>query len=91
MTKKATGHGRVKHIRIQILQKVMRIELSYHAYRRMRRRKIHLEWVKETIRWPHSTRKIGHKYYVTRKINGHTLRVVYVKEKHLKVVTLYFK
>tara|TARA_B100001964_G_scaffold240260_1_gene309610 strand:- start:402 stop:575 length:174 start_codon:yes stop_codon:yes gene_type:complete len=57
----------------------------------MRRRKIHLEWVKETIRWPHSTRKIGHKYYVTRKINGHTLRVVYVKEKHLKVVTLYFK
>ena len=47
-------------------------------------------WVEETIKSPDITKKVDNKFYVIKKLNGRTLKVVYVKEKHINVVTLYW-
>jgi len=47
-------------------------------------------WVEETIKSPDEIKRKGHKYYVTKKLNGRILKVVYVKERYINVVTTFF-
>ncbi len=68
----------------------MNIAYTLHAEQQTEERRIEKVWVEETIKYPHKTEREGRKYYVTRKLNGRTLRVVYVKEKYIRVITVYF-
>ena len=68
----------------------MDIRYTLHARMQINERKIETAWIHDTLSFPHKTERDGNKYYVTRKLNGKTLRVVYVKEKYIKVVTTYF-
>lgn len=57
----------------------MDIFYTNHAEMQINERKIQKVWVEETIKRPDLTKNLGNKFYVTKKLNGKTLKVVYVK------------
>ncbi len=62
-----------------------------HAKKRIIERKINEIWIFETVKYPDSIRRFGNKYIVTKKINGHTLELVYIKQqKYINIKTLYW-
>jgi hypothetical protein len=68
----------------------MKFVYTLHAEEQIRRRKIEKVWIEETIRSPDSLRRENHKCYAKKKLNGASLKVVFIKEKYIKVVTAYF-
>ena len=68
----------------------MNIIYTLHAEEQLRERKIEKTWVEDTIQSPDTIEHEGHKYYTVKKLNGKTLKVVYVKEKYIKIITIYF-
>lgn len=68
----------------------MRITYTLHAKLQLNERRIERIWVEETIQSPDITKRSGKKYYVIKKLNGKTLKVVYVKEKYIKIVTAHW-
>ncbi|MBI2580181.1 DUF4258 domain-containing protein [Candidatus Woesearchaeota archaeon] len=68
----------------------MELQYTAHCEEQIAERKLEKVWVEETIRYPDKTERTGKKYYVTKKLNGGTLRVVYIKEKYIKVITAYW-
>ena len=68
----------------------MEIVYTLHAKEYIKKRKIETVWVEETIKSPDETKREGHKYYVIKKLNGGTLKVIYVREKFIKVITTFF-
>lgn len=69
----------------------MEIVYSLHADEQIVERKIEKVWVEETIRTPDKIlKREENKYIATKKLNGISLEVVYVKEKNIKVVTVYW-
>jgi len=68
----------------------MRIIYTLHAEGQVKDRKIPKIWVEETIKSPDITKRDGHKYYIIKKLNGRTLKVVYVRERYIKVITSFF-
>lgn len=69
----------------------MKIEYSLHAWKRIGKRKLIKVWVEEAIRFPDKLERLGKKHYVTKRLNGVVLQVVYVKEKYIKIITLYLR
>ena len=43
-----------------------------------------------TIHSPDITKRVREKYFVVKKLNGKTLKVIFVKEKYIKIITSYF-
>ena len=68
----------------------MRISYTIHALGQMQERRIHPIWVEETIKYADETKRIEQKYYAVKRFNGKILKVVYVKENYIKVVTTFF-
>ncbi|MBI5064719.1 DUF4258 domain-containing protein [Candidatus Woesearchaeota archaeon] len=68
----------------------MKIVFTLHANIKARERNIPKIWVIETIKYPDVTTRQKHKYIVTKKLNGLTLEVVFVIEKFIKILTLYY-
>lgn len=68
----------------------MEIIYTIHAQQQIKERKVQQIWVDETIKSPDITRRNGYKYYAVKKLNGKTLKVVFVREKYIKVITAYF-
>ena len=68
----------------------MDVVFTNHAEYQLKERKADDVWVKETIKSPDIIKQVGNKFYVVKKLNGKTLKVVYVKEKYIKVVILYW-
>ena len=68
----------------------MDIYYTNHAEIQINERKIQKAWVEETIKRPDIIKNLDNKFYVTKKLNGKTLKVVYVKEKYIKVITSFF-
>ncbi len=68
----------------------MEIVYTLHAEEQLDERKIQKVWVRETINYPDKTEREGRKYYVIKKLNGRTLKVVYVKERYIKVITTFY-
>lgn len=68
----------------------MHIEYTYHALEQIKERKIHFLWVEEAIKYADITYREGHKYYASKKFNGRTLKIVYVKENYIKVITTFW-
>ena len=68
----------------------MEIKYTLHAEEQIKERKILKVWVEETIKSPDKTKSAGHKFYIIKKLNGKTLKVIYVKEKYIKVITTFF-
>jgi hypothetical protein len=68
----------------------MEIMFTLHARQRMMRRKILSVWVEEAVRSPDSIRHIGNKYYATKRLNGAEIKVVFVKEKFIKIITTFY-
>ncbi|MBI4148925.1 DUF4258 domain-containing protein [Candidatus Woesearchaeota archaeon] len=68
----------------------MDIRYTQHAREQIEERRIHPIWVEETITSPDETKRTGHKFFATKKLNGNALKVVYVKENYIKVITVYF-
>jgi len=70
----------------------MRIDLSYHAKKRMAERGINFEDVEETVEMPDYTVSKRNKKEAYKKINDKTLKVVYFqKDKYIKVITIIWK
>lgn len=72
------------------LARLMNVIYTLHAEEQIRERKILKVWVEEAIKSPDVARHIGHKFYATKKLNGNTIKVIYVKENYIKVITSYF-
>jgi len=68
---------------------VMEIKYTLHSEEQIKERKFEKVWIEETIKRPDHTNHFGNKYYVSKKLNGLTIEVVYVKEKYIKVITTY--
>lgn len=68
----------------------MEVRFTLHATHQLRERKIEKVWVLETIRAPDFVERNGKKHYAVKKLNGHVLKVVYIKETNIKIITLYF-
>ncbi len=68
----------------------MRIIYTVHAEGQLNERKIDKIWIEEAIKHPDLTVKEGSRTYVVKKLNSHTLKVVYVTEKYINVITCYF-
>jgi len=68
----------------------MKIIYTLHAIDQIKERMIEKIWVEETIGFPDRLKKCGAKHYASKKLNGHTLKVIYVKEKYIKVITSFF-
>ena len=68
----------------------MEIRYTFHAEEQINKRKIEKIWIEEAIKSPDVTKHHGHKYYVIKNLDGRTLKVIYVKEKYIKVITSLF-
>ena len=68
----------------------MNIVYTAHAEWQIIERKIAKMWIEETVNNPDSIGKEGKKYYAVKKLNSHTLKVVYFKEKYINVITCFF-
>lgn len=68
----------------------MRIVYTKHAQEQIEERKIEYAWIESTIKSPDFTeRKILAKYMARKRLNGKSLEVVYIKERYIKIVTVY--
>lgn len=68
---------------------MVQIKYTLHAEGQIKERKFGKVWVEETIKRPDLTQRFGKKYYVSKKLNGLTIEVVYVKERYIKGITVY--
>ena len=68
----------------------MIIKYSHHAKYQIIERKIERVWVEETIKCPDYMFVNKNKYYVVKKLNGKTLKVVFAKKKYIKVIALFW-
>ncbi|MBI2670876.1 DUF4258 domain-containing protein [Candidatus Woesearchaeota archaeon] len=68
----------------------MNIIYTLHALEQIKERKISRVWIEETIKFPDKTNHFGNKCYVIKKLNGKTIKVVYLKQTYIKVITCYF-
>ena len=68
----------------------MDIFYTDHAKYQLDKRKVDRTFVEETIRFPDLTKRIDNKCYVIKKLNGKKLKVVYIKERYIKVITLFW-
>ena len=68
------------------------VGIIYTAYaeEQIKERNIEKAWIEEAIRSPDYIVREGQKYLVTKKLNWHAIEVVYVKEKYLKIITVYW-
>lgn len=67
----------------------MHIEFTKHARDRMKKRNISEDEVINTIKFPEKTEKVGNVYYVQKHLGRFMLRVVYIREKYIKVLSLH--
>lgn len=67
----------------------MKIVYTKHALYKINKKKLALEWIEETIKHPNFTNIEGHKYYAIKKLNGITVKVVYTRERYIKVITCF--
>ena len=68
----------------------MHIIYTLHAEERIKERKIIKIWVQETIESPDILKQEGNKFYAVKKLNGKTLKVIFLKEKYIKIITSHF-
>ena len=70
----------------------MKIVLSNHAEYNLKARKVLIEELLDTIRYPDRITKEFGKYYYEKKFQRGTLEAVCITtENHIKVVTLYWR
>ena len=68
----------------------MKIIYTSHAEEQIKERKILKLWIEETIKSPDDTKRTENKFYIIKRLNGKTLKVIYTKENFIKVITSYF-
>ena len=68
----------------------MEVKYTLHAKYIMKSRKIDKVWVEEAIKSPTKIEKEFDKYYARKKLDGLSIEVVYIKEKYIKVITVYW-
>ncbi len=68
----------------------MQFHYTFHALDAIAERKIEKIWVKEALQFPDITYFEEGKYYAVKKLNGLSIEVVYVKEKYIKIITVYW-
>ncbi len=68
---------------------IMEIMYTPHAEMQIERRKLEKVWIEEAIRSPDIIKREGNKFYVIKRLNGITIKVVYVRVKHIKVITIF--
>jgi len=68
----------------------MDIIYTFHSEYQVKERKVDKQWIEEAIRSPNIIKHIGYKSYAIKKIDGKTLKVVYVKQRYIKIITIYW-
>ncbi len=66
----------------------MKIILTIHAKKRMIERNIKMEDIREAIDFPNYTIIKGNKTEAYKKIGNKNLKIVYIKNKFIKIITL---
>ena len=69
----------------------MNLIFTTHAKKRMFERGIKIEYIKEAIEFPDYTITKTKKTEAYKKINNKVLKVVYEKDKFIKIITLIWK
>ncbi|MBI2449068.1 DUF4258 domain-containing protein [Candidatus Pacearchaeota archaeon] len=67
----------------------MHIEFTKHAKEQMRERNILEDEVISTIKYAEMINKINNVYYARKNIGRAIIEVVYIREKYIKVITVY--
>jgi len=67
----------------------MHIEFTKHARDRMKKRNISEEEVINTIKFPEKTEKDGNIYHVQKHLDRFVLKVIYIRENYIKVLSLH--
>ena len=67
----------------------MEIILTRHAKDQMKERGISEDEVINTIKYPEKTLKTTDRYLAQKKVSIGTIEVVYIREKYIKVITVY--
>ncbi len=67
----------------------MNIVFTKHTRDRMKKRNISEDEVINTIKYPEKTEKVDDVYYVYKKLDRFTLKVVYIRENYIKVITIH--
>ena len=67
----------------------MKIIFTEHAKDRMKRRGMSEEEIIYAIKNSNKTLKIGGKYYAQKDIGRAKIEVVYMKDKYIKIITIY--
>ncbi len=67
----------------------MNIIYTKHAKDQIKERKIENVWIEEAIKHPNIIKKKSIKYYIIKKINGIVIKVVFVKQKFIKIITCF--
>ena len=68
----------------------MDIVFTKHAKEQMKERGITEDEIINTIKFPEKTQKIEDTYYSQKQTNSGKIEVVYLKEKYIKVITVYY-
>ncbi len=67
----------------------MNIIFAKHAEEQMKERGISKDEVINTIKYPEKTIKSSDRYYARKKVSMGIIEVVYIREKYIKVITVY--
>ncbi|MEK6792419.1 MAG: DUF4258 domain-containing protein [Nanoarchaeota archaeon] len=67
----------------------MHIEFTKHALDRMKKRNISEDEVINTIKFSEKTEKIDDVYYAQKHLGRFILKVVYIRENYIKVLTVH--
>jgi len=68
----------------------MEIKYTSHVLDKCSERKIEKVWIEETIKKPDRVKNEGYKWYAVKKLNGKTLKVVYIKQNYIKIITVFW-
>ena len=64
----------------------MEVIYALHAEKQIKERKYEKAWIEETIKRPDIIQHFGDKCYASKKLNGLTIEVVYIREKYIRLL-----
>ena len=68
----------------------MIIEFEDHSNKRLNERRVERIWVEDTIKWPDRIKRYGKKFHAIKRFNNNILKVIYTREKHINIKTVYW-
>ena len=69
----------------------MDINFTLHAKEQIEERKILKIWIEEGLKWSDLTIRLeGGKYAVRKRLNGRSIEIIFIRERDIKILTVYW-